>query len=111
MDSMPLTQHGKINRRALPAPEQTRPELEDIYVAPSTQTEKELAAMFAHVLSVTQVGLHDNFFDLGGHSLLATQLLSRIRETFSDKEITLRHIFESPTVAGLAREIEATGES
>ncbi len=109
MDAMPLTQHGKINRRALPAPEQARPELEDIYVAPRTHTEKELAAMFAHVLGVTQVGLHDNFFDLGGHSLLATQLLSRIRETFADKEITLRHIFESPTVAGLAREIEATG--
>jgi amino acid adenylation domain-containing protein len=109
MDAMPLTQHGKINRRALPAPEQARPELEDIYVAPRTHAEKELAAMFAHVLGVTQVGLHDNFFDLGGHSLLATQLLSRMRETFSDKEITLRHIFESPTVAGLAREIEATG--
>ena len=109
MDAMPLTQHGKINRRALPAPEQARPELEDVYIAPQTQTEKELAAMFMHVLGVTQVGLHDNFFDLGGHSLLATQLLARIRETFSGKEITLRHIFESPTVAGLAREIEATG--
>ncbi len=109
MDAMPLTQHGKINHRALPAPEQARPELEDIYVAPQTHVEKELAAMFAHVLGVTQVGLHDNFFELGGHSLLATQLLSRIREAFSDKEIPLRHIFESPTVAGLAREIEATG--
>jgi amino acid adenylation domain-containing protein len=109
MDAMPLTPHGKINRRALPAPEQARPELEDIYVAPRTHAEKELAAMFAHVLGVTQIGLHDNFFDLGGHSLLATQLLSRIRETFSDREITLRHIFESPTVAGLAQQIEATG--
>ncbi|HEV7397288.1 MAG TPA: amino acid adenylation domain-containing protein, partial [Pyrinomonadaceae bacterium] len=109
MDAMPLTQHGKINRRALPAPEEARPELDDIYVAPRTQAEKELAAMFAHVLGVTQVGLHDNFFDLGGHSLLATQLLARIRETFSDKEITLRHIFELATVSGLAREIEAAG--
>ncbi|HEY3581710.1 MAG TPA: condensation domain-containing protein, partial [Pyrinomonadaceae bacterium] len=109
MDAMPLTQHGKINRRALPAPEEARPELKDVYIAPQTQTEKELAAMFVHVLGVTQVGLHDNFFDLGGHSLLATQLLARIRETFSDKEITLRHIFESPTVGGLAHEIEATG--
>ena len=108
MDAMPLTQHGKINRRALPVPEQARPELDDIYVAPRTQVEKELAAMFAHVLGVTQVGVHDNFFDLGGHSLLATQLLARIHETFSDKEITLRHIFESPTVAGLALGIEAT---
>jgi amino acid adenylation domain-containing protein len=109
MDAMPLTPHGKINRRTLPDPEQARPELEDVYVAPRTHTEKELAAMFAHVLGVTQVGLHDNFFDLGGHSLLATQLLSRIRETFSDKEITLRHIFESPSVAGLAQQIESTG--
>jgi len=109
MDAMPLTQHGKINRRALPAPEQARPGLDDVYIAPRTPVEKELVAMFAHVLGVTQVGLHDNFFDLGGHSLLATQLLARIRETFADKEITLRHIFESPTVAGLTREIEATG--
>ena len=56
MDAMPLTQHGKINRRALPAPEQARPELDDVYVAPRTQVEKELAAMFVHVLGVTQVG-------------------------------------------------------
>jgi amino acid adenylation domain-containing protein len=109
LDAMPLTPHGKINRRALPAPDQARPELDDIYVAPHTPVEKELAAMFAHVLGVNQIGLHDNFFDLGGHSLLATQLLSRMLETFSDKKISLRHIFESPTVAGLALEIEATG--
>jgi acyl carrier protein len=107
MGSMPLTPHGKINRKALPAPEQARPELADIYIAPRTQTEKDLAGMFAHILGVTQVGLHDNFFELGGHSLLATQLLSRIRETFSEKKISLHQIFEFPTVAGLAREIEA----
>ena len=111
MESMPLTAHGKINRKALPAPEQARPELEDIYVAPRTQTEKELTGMFAHILGVTQVGLHDNFFELGGHSLLATQLLSRIRETFPEKEISFRQIFESPTVAGLARELAATGHA
>ena len=109
MEAMPLTQHGKVNRRALPAPEQARPELDDIYVAPRTHVEKQLSAMFAHVLGLAQVGLHDNFFDLGGHSLLATQLLARMREAFPDKEITLRLIFESPTVAALAREIETTG--
>lgn len=109
MDAMPLTPHGKIDRRALPVPEQGRPELESIYVAPRSETEKELAAMFAQVLGVTQVGVRDNFFDLGGHSLLATQLLARMLETFPGKEITLRHIFESPTVAALALEIEATG--
>jgi amino acid adenylation domain-containing protein len=107
MSSMPLTPHGKINRKALPAPEQARPELADIYIAPRTQTEKDLASMFAHILGVTQVGLHDNFFELGGHSLLATQLLSRIREAFPEKGISLHQIFEFPTVAGLAREIEA----
>lgn len=107
MGSMPLTPHGKINRKALPAPEQARPELADIYIAPRTQTEKDLASMFAHILGVTQVGLHDNFFELGGHSLLATQLLSRIREAFTEKEIPLHHIFEFPTVAGLAQAIEA----
>ena len=107
MGSMPLTPHGKINRKALPAPEQARPELADIYIAPRTQTERDLASMFAHILGVTQVGLHDNFFELGGRSLLATQLLSRIREAFPEKEIPLHHIFEFPTVAGLARVIEA----
>jgi pristinamycin I synthase-3/4 len=108
MNSMPLTPHGKINRKALPAPEQARPELADIYIAPRTQTEKDLASLFAHILGVTQIGLHDNFFELGGHSLLATQLLSRIRETFPEKEIPLHHIFEFPTVAGLARQIAAS---
>ncbi|HEV7398618.1 MAG TPA: amino acid adenylation domain-containing protein [Pyrinomonadaceae bacterium] len=107
MSSMPLTPHGKINRKALPAPEQARPQLADIYIAPRTQIEKDLASMFAQILGVTQVGLHDNFFELGGHSLLATRLLSRIREAFPEKEIPLHHIFEFPTVAGLAREIEA----
>ena len=111
MNSMPLTPHGKINRKALPDPEQARPELADIYIAPRTQTEKDLAGMFAHILGVTQVGLHDNFFELGGHSLLATQLLSRIREGFPEKEIPLHHIFEFPTVAGLARAIEARAET
>jgi condensation domain-containing protein/phosphopantetheine binding protein len=83
--------------------------LDEIYVAARTQTEKELARMFATILGVTQVGLHDNFFELGGHSLLATQLLARIRETFVEKDISLRQIFETPTVAGLAGEIEASG--
>ena len=108
MDSMPLTPHGKINRKALPAPEQARPELADIYIAPSTQTERDLASIFAHILGVTQVGLNDNFFELGGHSLLATQLLSRIRETFPEKGISLHQIFEFPTVAGLGRQIAAS---
>jgi SAM-dependent methyltransferase len=109
LDSMPLTPNSKVDRAALPAPELARPEMERIYVPPRTQVERELAAIFSQILGVAHVGLHDNFFALGGHSLLATQLLSRIRETFPDKEISLRSLFESPTVAGLAQEVEAAG--
>ncbi|MGZ8498342.1 MAG: amino acid adenylation domain-containing protein [Candidatus Binatia bacterium] len=105
LESLPLTHNGKLDRKALPAPEQGRPELEGRYVAPRTATEELLVAIAAGVLKVDQVGIHDNFFDLGGHSLLATQLISRIWEACR-AEIPLRFLFESPTIAGLAERIE-----
>jgi acyl carrier protein len=101
----PAHPNGKLDRKALPAPEQGRPELEGGYVAPRTATEELLAGIAAGVLKVDQVGIHDNFFELGGHSLLAAQLISRIWET-CQAEVPLRLLFESPTVASLAERID-----
>jgi surfactin family lipopeptide synthetase C len=78
--------------------------LEEAYTAPRTKLEEQLAAIWAHVLSVERVGIHDNFFELGGHSLLATQVTSRIRDTLVVR-LSLRHVFESPTIARLASTI------
>jgi len=105
LDEMPLTPNGKVNRRALPEPPETRPHLAAEYVAPRTPLEEELAQLCAQVLGLEQVGIHDNFFDLGGTSLLATQLIFRVRERF-EAQVLLRSLFEEPTVAGLARAIE-----
>ncbi|MFQ5420657.1 MAG: amino acid adenylation domain-containing protein, partial [Anaerolineae bacterium] len=102
---MPLTPSNKIDRKALPAPDQTRPDLEKVYVAPRNEVEEKLAAICAHLLQVARVGVFDNFFELGGHSLLATQFISRVRSEF-DIEMPLRTLFESPTVADFAVALE-----
>jgi acyl carrier protein len=101
--ALPLTANGKIDRRALPAPE-GRPEQERAYVAPRTPVEEVLAGIWAEVLRLDRVGVQDNFFDLGGHSLLATQVVSRLREAFS-VELPLRALFETPTIMDLAEAI------
>jgi acyl carrier protein len=105
LDVMPLTPHGKVDRRALPAPDGTRPELNKPFVAPRTPTEKLLAEIWAQVLGVEPIGVQDNFFDLGGHSLLATQIMFRLRDTFQ-AEISLRTLFEKPTIEELALAVE-----
>jgi amino acid adenylation domain-containing protein len=101
LDAFPLTPNGKLDRRALPAPGRTRGE-EGTYVAPATESEERIAAIFGDLLNVDHVGAEDSFFNLGGHSLLATQLASRIEAAFSTR-ITIQAIFQSPTVRGLAR--------
>ncbi|MGA3164142.1 MAG: amino acid adenylation domain-containing protein [Verrucomicrobiota bacterium] len=110
LDALPLMPNGKIDRRALPSPDRSRPELDKAFVAPRTPTEELLAEIWAQLLDLERVGVHDNFFDLGGHSLLATQLVSRMREAFQ-VEIPLRRLFEVPTVAGLAESIEAARQA
>ncbi len=105
LKSLPLTPNGKVNRRALPAPEHTRPELEAVYVAPRTSVEKQLAEICAKLLGLEKVGIHDNFFDLGGHSLLITQLLAQVRDTFK-VDLSLRTLFEVPTVANIAEKVQ-----
>ena len=103
LDTLPLTPNGKIDRKALPAPDGkiTR---EHEYVAPRTPNEEIIANIFANILGVENVGIHDKFFDLGGHSLLATQVTSRLKQTFS-VELSLRQIFKTPTVATLAEAV------
>ncbi|MGK7905412.1 MAG: amino acid adenylation domain-containing protein [Hormoscilla sp.] len=106
LEVMPLTPNGKIDRRALPVPDRaSQSELEGIFVAPRTPVEEEIARIWAEVLGIERVGIHDNFFKLGGYSLLVTQVLSRVREAFQ-VELPLREIFEAPTVAAQALVIE-----
>jgi amino acid adenylation domain-containing protein len=101
LNKLPLTPHGKVNRQALPQPEDSEREWDAPFVAPRNAIEEVLAEIFAEVLRVERVGVNDNFFDLGGHSLLAAQLVSRVRKDFQP-DLPLRKIFEAPTVAALA---------
>jgi acyl carrier protein len=110
LDELPLLPNGKIDRRALPAPEAIRPDLPHAFVAPRTSVERSLAGIWSDLLGLPQIGIHDNFFDLGGHSLLTTQLISRVRELFN-VELPLRQVFQQPTIAALATSIEQTQNS
>ena len=106
LDALPLTSNGKVDRKALPEPDQSNLELEESYVAPRTPVEEVLTEIWAQVLRVEQVGIHDNFFELGGHSLRAIQVIARVRKGFQ-VELPVRQLFETPTVAGLAEKVEA----
>ncbi|MDQ3652840.1 MAG: phosphopantetheine-binding protein, partial [Acidobacteriota bacterium] len=101
LKALPLTANGKVDRRALPAVEEGRLDVETRYVAPRTAVEEALVGIWQEVLGVERVGVDDNFFELGGHSLLATQVISRVREALQ-VEVPLRMLFEQLTVAGLA---------
>jgi acyl carrier protein len=109
LESLPLTPNGKIDRKALPALDHSRPELDDTFAAPRTAVEEILANIWAVVLNLDGVGIHDNFFHLGGHSLLATQVVSRIRSSFGF-DLPLREIFEAPTIAALALKVQPKRE-
>lgn len=108
MDRLPLTPNGKVDRRALPAPDRSRPELNVPFTAPRNGLEQELARMFREVLEVEPVGVEDDFFELGGHSLKAARVISRIRQQF-DVTIPIVRFFEAPSVAGLALLVEEAG--
>jgi acyl carrier protein len=101
LNSLPLTSTGKIDRRALPAPTNENLGPDHKYFAPRSPTEEIVAVIFAELLQKNRTGILDNFFESGGHSLLAVQLASRLRETFQ-VEVSLRRIFDNPTVAGVA---------
>src|SRR5438552_11153789 len=99
--ALPLTPNGKVDRRALPAPDATRPELASAYLAPRTPVEEVLAGIWADVLNLERVGVHDNFFELGGDSLSANRALMRIAREFG-QDISLRDMLDSATPAALA---------
>ncbi|MCP4659390.1 MAG: amino acid adenylation domain-containing protein, partial [bacterium] len=105
LDSLPLTPSGKLDRRALPAPDRERPELEESYLAPRNEVEEFLCEVFAQILDIERVGAYDSFFDLGGHSLLLPQILFQVRDAF-EVEVPVRTLYDEPTVAGLAEVIE-----
>ncbi|KPW98022.1 Pyoverdine sidechain non-ribosomal peptide synthetase PvdJ [Pseudomonas syringae pv. castaneae] len=106
--SMPLSANGKLDRKALPTPDASQ--LQRQYVAPSTEQEQQMAAIWADVLKVERVGLSDDFFELGGHSLLATQLISRIH-TGLGIDIPLRLIFEKPQLNEFIQAFASSGLS
>lgn len=105
LEALPLGPHGKLDRAALPAPDGANMLRQTNFVAPRTPVEKRLARILSGLLDLEQVGIEDNFFLLGGHSLLGTQVIARVRDAFG-VELPLRSLFEAPTVAGLAAEIE-----
>ena len=100
LDRLPLTLNGKVDRRALPAPDHSRPEGDKVFAAPRNQVEKTLARIWSNVLGVERVGVHDNFFDLGGDSILSIQIIARANQ--AGLGLTPRQLFQHQTVAELA---------
>ena len=104
LERMPLTVNEKIDRTALPRPERSIAEASS-YVQPRHKLDEKVAAIWADALKVPRIGIHDNFFELGGHSLLATRIISRMRSEL-ETDLTLRMLFENPTVAAMSDAIE-----
>jgi acyl carrier protein len=106
MNTLPLTQNGKMTGMFCPFPDRSKPKLAENFIAPCSQIEKQLAAIWASILCIEKVGIHENFFELGGHSLLDAQVMSRLKAVF-DIDLPVRTLFELPTVAELTERVEA----
>ena len=102
LDHLPLTPNGKVDRSALPEPVRLSARAGDAFVGPTNAIERQMAEIWKEVLGLERVSIHDSFFELGGHSLTATRLISRARNLFGI-ELPIRSVFESPTLAELAR--------
>lgn len=109
LSDLPLTPSGKVDRRALPAPENLRPALAAAYVPPQTKVEQIIAAIWQEVLRVEKVGIHDNFFDLGGHSLLLSQVHAQLREKLR-QDLSVVEMFQYPTISLLAKHLSQKQE-
>src|SRR6476619_5725306 len=107
LEQLPLTANGKLDRAALPAPDATATDATAAHVAPRTDTETKLAAIWAEVLKREQIGVMDNFLALGGHSLLAIRVLGKISKSFGVR-LPLRTLFDAPTIEQLAALVETT---
>jgi amino acid adenylation domain-containing protein len=105
LDALPIGPSGKVDRRALPAPDHTERGSGRPYVAPRTPLEETVAAVWTEVLGVERPGVHDDFFDLGGHSLKATQVLARLRAR-TDAEVPLHRFFAAPTIEHLSEALQ-----
>ena len=101
LEALPRTPTGKIDRRALPAPDRTRPHLDVPFARARTPIEDTVAKLWAEVLNLDRVGIFDQFLDLGGQSLLATDIVARMGRTFG-LELPVRTLFDAPTVADMA---------
>lgn len=108
LDRLPLTRHGKVDRRALPAPRAAAGQGTDDRVAPRTDLERRIASAWAAALGFDGFGIHDNFFALGGHSLMATRIAARLAEDLG-ADIPLAILFDKPTIAELAAAVPAPG--
>lgn len=101
LTSLPFTPNGKVDRRALPAPDWASPKPEQIFAAPQTDLEKNLAKIWSEILSVERIGIHDDFFELGGHSISAIRVNTRIFSRLH-VDLPLSALFEFPTINELA---------
>ena len=115
MENFPLTPNGKVDRRALPAPESGRPDLETNFISPRNEIERTVASIWEKVLKIEKVGVGDNFFDLGGHSLLIVQVHHQIQQKFQT-DLNIAQMFQYPTIQSLAQYLsrsrqEKTGSS
>lgn len=110
LDALPQTPNGKIDRKALPAPEAGHaPVVAQIFVAPASDLEEQIAAIWKDVLKLPQVGARDNFFDLGGHSLLAVQAHRKLRDALA-RDLSITDIFRFPTIQSLSAYLSQDGE-
>jgi amino acid adenylation domain-containing protein len=105
LNAFPLTPHGKVDRAALPTPDPSNTLQDEASAGPPTATEQRVGEILGELLDLEEIALEDNFFMLGGHSLLGAQLIARLRDAFG-VDITLRSLFEAPTVAALSAEVE-----
>jgi acyl carrier protein len=107
LDAFPVTPSGKVDRRVLPAPEKSRPELASTLVMPQSDAEQLIASVWQEVLQLEAVGIHDNFFDLGGNSLLLLRSCSKLAEAFG-VELSIGELFQYPTIYALAQHLSQT---